>query len=461
MSDIACSSRLKYTIQDIQILANKKKGICLSKEYTGIFNKLLWECEFGHQWEANFHSIKSGSWCPICALKIKGNKKYTILDIKKYAKNIDIICLSDKYINYTSKLKLMCNKNHIFFKSFADLKQSNKCPICSSDGLGERLCRSAFEQLFNKKFPKNYPKWLRTNEGNALELDGYNEELGIAFEHQGQQHYKYNKFFHGSLEDFEKQKERDILKKELCQKNNVKLIIVPEIPKLLKLKNLKKYLINELNKYNIHLNYKYINFNFLNVFSTNKDDEILNTIKEIAENKNGKCLSSSYKGDRIKLKFQCEKGHTFYSSPNKIKQNQWCPICNGTKKYTLQEIQKFAKKHNLKLLSNNYLNNKSKLLWECVCGNQWYNSFNKIKQGRRCPKCAPKRIHKARRIFELKKVKEYLDIYNISFSENEYINCKTFLNFKCINNHTFSSSYFILKKRKHKCPYCKKLKRKK
>ena len=53
-----------------------------------------------------------------------------------------------------------------------------------------------FEKLFEKKFPKNRPEFLRRSNGRKLELDGYNEELEIAFEYQGKQHYEYLHCFH-------------------------------------------------------------------------------------------------------------------------------------------------------------------------------------------------------------------------------------------------------------------------
>ena len=46
-------------------------------------------------------------------------------------------------------------------------------------GISEKICRKYFEYLFNKPFNRIRPSWL-----SELELDGYNEELNIAFEYQ-------------------------------------------------------------------------------------------------------------------------------------------------------------------------------------------------------------------------------------------------------------------------------------
>ena len=58
-----------------------------------------------------------------------------------------------------------------------------------------------------------------------MELDMYNKELGIACEYNGQQHYKHVPYFHrGGVEDFNKQKERDDLKRSVCKKLGIFLI---------------------------------------------------------------------------------------------------------------------------------------------------------------------------------------------------------------------------------------------
>ena len=68
------------------------------------------------------------------------------------------------------------------------------------------------------------PEWLFDETGRRLELDFYVEELRLAIEVQGIQHYQYNEIFHGSLDGFLDQISRDKLKASACDKNDITLI---------------------------------------------------------------------------------------------------------------------------------------------------------------------------------------------------------------------------------------------
>jgi hypothetical protein len=113
---------------------------------------------------------------------------------------------------------------------------------------GELECRRVLEKMFNKPFPKSRPNFLRNpvtsyNTDNNLELDCYNEELKIAVEYNGIQHYKYIPFFHKNKEAFQNQKYRDYMKREICEKNGIKLI---EVPNTVKIENIESYLREKL-----------------------------------------------------------------------------------------------------------------------------------------------------------------------------------------------------------------------
>jgi hypothetical protein len=81
---------------------------------------------------------------------------------------------------------------------------------------GEIISRYIFEWIFQNPFPSQYPFFL-----GGQELDGFNAELMIAFEHQGPYHDPYHKL--GAWDGHFKDK----FKQEICNENGVILIQVP------------------------------------------------------------------------------------------------------------------------------------------------------------------------------------------------------------------------------------------
>lgn len=95
---------------------------------------------------------------------------------------------------------------------------------------GQAECHRCIEEIYKKPFLSNVRTldFLKNPEtGRFLELDCYNEELKIAIEYNGIQHYKHPNQFNMTNEAFIKQLRRDELKRELCDNNGVYLITVP------------------------------------------------------------------------------------------------------------------------------------------------------------------------------------------------------------------------------------------
>ena len=126
-------------------------------------------------------------------------------------------------------------------------------------------------------------------------------------------------------------------------------------------------------------------------------------MREFALNKNGKCLSITYKNVNTKLTWKCSRGHEWEATPLNVLFNQtWCPECAGTKRKTINDMKDLATKKGGQCLSLQYKNNKTKLLWKCADGHKFEAAPNNVKNGWWCPYCNwYKNEEKCRFILEL------------------------------------------------------------
>ncbi len=91
---------------------------------------------------------------------------------------------SDVTPGSNKKIWWACSKGHEWKTAIEHRSYGTGCPYCSRFKT-ENKCRIILEDIFDKPFPKN-----RKALNCRLELDGYCEELKLAFEYNGIQHYK-------------------------------------------------------------------------------------------------------------------------------------------------------------------------------------------------------------------------------------------------------------------------------
>jgi len=284
-------------------------------------------------------------------------------DLAKVASDRGGSLISDEYVNNKKPLKWRCGRGHKFEASYYAVNHRGQwCPKCKPKSRRESYIRQLLEAATGYLFPSCRPDWLRTDDGSVLELDGYSADCAIAFEHHGEQHYTRSRMFHRDNGDFVEQVERDQLKLRLCSENNVHLITVKyDLP----LAQIVHYIHDQLDERGVYFS-KSIAQEIVN--SSTKDMTALNNIREIAEQKNGKCLSDSYYGSKEKLEFQCANGHVWSTLPGSIISGSWCVRCTGTHKKTIEEVVNIGRKIKLSCLSESYINNHTKLDWKCSCG---------------------------------------------------------------------------------------------
>ncbi|MGD9993710.1 MAG: zinc-ribbon domain-containing protein [Salinivirgaceae bacterium] len=117
--------------------------------------------------------------------------------------------------------------------------------------------------------------------------------------------------------------------------------------------------------------------------------KMLKKLYAISSSYGGKCLSNDYENIRQKLLWECKKGHKWYASANSILYSgSWCPYCAGSYKLSLIELRRLAEQKDGKCLASEYVNSKTKMLWQCKEGHQWFATAFSIKTRKSwCPSC--------------------------------------------------------------------------
>ena len=87
----------------------------------------------------------------------------------------------------------------------------------------EKFVKEVLEELSGRSWEKKRPKWLKNEDKKTLELDCYNEELKMAVEYNGEQHYKPCKWNNFNVAS---QKKNDDDKIKICKENGVKLLVI-------------------------------------------------------------------------------------------------------------------------------------------------------------------------------------------------------------------------------------------
>ena len=125
-----------------------------------------------------------------------------------------------QYVNCTTLVDIICKKHGVFHQIPASHLFGQGCPTCRASK-GEKSLRKYLEEkgieyVAQKKFDDCY--YI-----NKLPFDFYLPKENICIEYQGEQHY-FPVNIYGGDEGFKERQRNDKIKRDFCDKNNIKLI---------------------------------------------------------------------------------------------------------------------------------------------------------------------------------------------------------------------------------------------
>jgi hypothetical protein len=129
-----CAGVMPLTLHDLRKTARERGGRCLAEVCLGTAISVEWECRKRHRWSAKPATIRSGSWCPECAIeRRRGSSRavVTLEDMHELARQHNGKCLSSLYVNAKTKLQWQCAQGHRFRALSNTVRRGSWCARCA------------------------------------------------------------------------------------------------------------------------------------------------------------------------------------------------------------------------------------------------------------------------------------------------------------------------------------------
>jgi len=111
-------------------------------------------------------------------------------------------------------------------------------------------------------------------------------------------------------------------------------------------------------------------------------------LQAAAEAKRGICLSAEYITVRTRYRFRCQEEHEWETTGHRIFRGAWCPSCAHDRiRLSIDQMRQLAEQRGGRCLSEQYKNTGTKLHWECHRGHQWHAVPGAVLRGHWCAAC--------------------------------------------------------------------------
>lgn len=192
--------------------------------YSGRKNKVCIICPVhGEFWQRPDHHLGGHSCAKCRSDKITILRRLSTEEFIKRAIEIHGYFYDYSKVNYNSaheKVCIICPDHGEFFQSLANhINQKQGCPVCKASK-GEL----AIKVILDKHNIKYIREYMLPEIVSLLKYDFYLPDYNLLIEFHGGQHYNFIPYFHKTEDNFLKQKERDIFKKDYAYRFKYKFL---------------------------------------------------------------------------------------------------------------------------------------------------------------------------------------------------------------------------------------------
>ena len=167
-------------------------------------------------------------------------------------------------------------------------------------------------------------------------------------------------------------------------------------------------------------------------------------LQQIAARRGGRCLSITYVNSSCPLLWNCAAGHEWLARASSIQAGNWCPVCAHNQSLGLEEMREIARERGGMCLSTSYKNASTPLLWTCKFGHRWKAAAANVKSGSRrkgswCRECYNwrRRFHEK---LSIEAMRGLATTRGGTCLSAEYFGSKTKLTWKCEFGHRWEAA---------------------
>ena len=363
----------------------ERGGAVLWPEYVNSQTRTRFRCAEGHEWETTPNSINSGSWCRAChrALHIRHPERRSGLNairarevrerLDRAVKSHGGEILPPGFVNFKTPLQLRCEHGHTWTMPPDSIQDGAWCPRCKEEALMSELRERAERwggECLSKSChsSKDVLKW-RCAVGHRFEASG-------AMIKRGGWCQTCRQLPRGDIERMRK----------IARERGGECLSDEYVGAAIKLRwrcanghewSAPPAAISEghwCRRCGWQLPYSRARLT-------------IEIMRETAAERGGKCLSDTYHGNKVPLRWRCARGHTWMAHPNRVRQGAWCPSCAHSARGTLDGMRALAVERGGRCLMRSWNNHQKPLRFECARGHRFNVLSGAVKTGVWCPRC--------------------------------------------------------------------------